>query len=496
MDTEKKISVAIIGAGIGGIATSVFLARRGYEVNVYEKNTAPGGRCGQINCEGHRFDIGATMLMMPGIYKEIFAELGIPLFEKGDIRSMDELYRIFYDNNEVLSFTSDKKKMEQQLENIEAGSYKKARKYIDVGYEIYKIGIGKLIGRNFYNLFQFANIRNIGLLIKLKAYISNYRYASRFFRNTHLRMAFTFQNIYVGQSPFNAPALFSMVPAAELTEGSFFPEGGMHSIVNKLLAAAIESGVRFHYKMPVAKIRVNGRKAEGLIFEDGSVVSADIIVVNADLPFVYRKLLPASRKSKHLDRLKYSCSAISFHWGVDKVYPQLGHHNVFLSDQFKEGLDKIFLEKNVSDCPSFYLHSPVRSDPSAAPENQDSFSFIVATGYNEPSMKQDWEKISKRTHDALVARLKKLGLDDIEEHIKFEICYTPDKWESACNISRGSVFGSVAHNLLQMGYFRPHNRHAKYRNLYFVGGSTHPGNGIPNVLISSKLTSERILENK
>ena len=287
----------IIGAGIGGIATSVYLSRNGYDVSVYEKNSSPGGRCGQLIRDGHRFDLGATMLIMPGIYQEIFQSLGIRLFENNDITPLENLYKIYFDNNEVIAFSTDEKKMERQLEKIEHGSLKKSQKYVSNGYGIFKIGINKLIGRNFYNVFQFANFRNIGMLIKLKAYISNYRYAAKFFRNTHLRMAYTFQNIYVGQSPFNSPALFSMVPAAELTEGSFFPQGGMFTIVKKLLTAAESEGVRFYYDRPVSRIRVNTKKAESVILEDGSEIFADVIVANADLPYVYRKLLPDKRKS-------------------------------------------------------------------------------------------------------------------------------------------------------------------------------------------------------
>ena len=492
--TGKK-SAVIIGSGIGGIATSVYLAKNGYNVEVYEKNSYPGGRCGQLIRDGHRFDLGATMLIMPGIYRQVFQSLGIPIFENDDIKPLEELYKIYFDNNEVITFSPDEKKMKIQLEKIEPGSFKKSQKYVSDGYEIFQTGINKLIGRNFNNLFQFANFKNVGMLIKLKTYISNYRYVKKFFRHTHLRMAYTFQNIYVGQSPFNSPALFSMVPAVELTEGSLFPKGGMFSIVEKLLSAAQSSGVQFHYNKPVKNIRVKSKMVESIILDEGSEIKADIIVANADLPYVYRKLLPNRGKSRRLDRMKYSCSAICYHWGLDKVYPQLGHHSVFLSDGFREGLDKIFKDKTVSDHPSFYIHAPARTDPSAAPENQDTLSFIVGSGHVDKMKKQDWDNISKKTRSALIRRIKQLGMEDIEEHIKFEICYTPDNWESACNISRGSVFGSLAHNLMQMGYFRPHNRHSRYRNLFFVGGSTHPGNGIPNILISAKLTSERILKN-
>jgi phytoene desaturase len=490
-----KKSAVVIGAGIGGIATSIYLAKDGYDVVVYEKNSAAGGRCGQIIRDGHRFDLGATMLMMPGIYRDVFQSLGVPIFENNDIEPLEDLYKIYFDNNEVIVFSPDENKMKSQLEKIEPGSFEKSQKYVSTGYEIFQTGMNKLIGRNFDNIFQFANFKNVGMLIKLKTYISNYRYVKKFFRHPHLRMAYTFQNIYVGQSPFDSPALFSMVPAAELKEGSFFPRGGMFSIVEKLLSAAQSSGVMFNFNHPVKMINVNGTRATSILLEDGSEIKADIIIANADLPYVYRRLLPDRKISRKLDRLKYSCSAICYHWGLDKVYPQLGHHNVFLSDGFREGLDRIFIDKSVSDYPSFYVHAPVRTDPSAAPNNQDTFSFIVGAGHVDKMKKQNWEELKIKTRIALIKRLKQLGLDDIEEHIKFEICHTPENWESTCNISRGSVFGSLAHNIFQMGYFRPHNQHSRYKNLYFVGGSTHPGNGIPNVLLSAKLTAERILNN-
>ncbi len=492
--TGRK-SAVIIGAGIGGIATAVYLAKSGYEVTIYEKNSSPGGRCGQMIRDGHRFDLGASMLIMPGIYKDIFKSLEIPLFENGDITPLEDLYKIYFDNNEVITFSSDQEKMRTQLEKIEPGSYIKSQKYVTDGYEIFQIGMNKLIGRNFDNVFQFANLRNVGMLIKLKTYISNWAYVKKFFRDKHLQMAYTFQNIYVGQSPFDSPALFSMVPAAELTEGSFFPKGGMFSIVEKLVSAAQSSGVKFIYNKPVKKINVNGKSAESVLFEDGSVVKADIIIANADLPYVYRKLLPDKRKSRRFDKKRYSCSAISFHWGLDKVYPQLGHHSVFLAESFREGLDRIFIDKSISSNPSFYIHAPTRTDPSAAPPNEDTLSFVFGAGHIDKMKKQDWKDLSDKTRAALIKRLKQLGLEDIEEHIKFEICFTPESWENVCNISRGSVFGSIAHNIMQMGYFRPHNQHSHYKNLYFVGGSTHPGNGIPNILLSAKLTSERILNN-
>lgn len=485
----------IIGAGIGGIATAVFLAKNGYLVSVYEKNSSAGGRAGQLVRDGYRFDLGATMLLMPNIYHDVFNSLGIPLEEGRDIIPLENLYKIYFDDMSELAFSTDKEKMKLQLEKIEKGSFEKSEKYVKKGYEIFRSSMKKLINRNFYNVFQMINPGNIPLLFKIKVFTSHFRYTSKFFKHSHLRMSYTFQNIYVGQSPFNSPALFSMVPAAELMEGSFFPSGnGMFTIVEKLSKAALEAGVKFYFKKAVLRIVTKNRQVTGVLLEDNNEINADLVIGNADLPYIYKNLLPDKRRAAHFDRLRYSCSAICFHWGLDKVYPLLDHHNVFLSDGFRNGLDRIFLEKSISDNPSFYVHAPARTDLKAAPEGHDALSIIVAAGHVDKKFHQDWDRIKNKARSAVIDRLKKQGLNDIDEHIKFEACFTPENWEMVCNISRGSVFGSLAHNIFQMGYFRPHNRHDKYKNLYFVGGSTHPGNGIPNVLLSAKLVSERILK--
>jgi phytoene desaturase len=309
-----------------------------------------------------------------------------------------------------------------------------------------------------------------------------------------LQKAFTFQNIYVGQSPLKAPALFSMLPATEMIEGALFPIGGMHQVALKLESVAKEAGVNFVYNMTVEKIETEGNKAKQLIFSDGTVIKSDLIIVNADLPYAYRNLLPDNKISNNLDRKTYSCSAIVFHWGLRKQYPQFEHHSIFLSKDYSQSLDAIFDNQSLSANPSFYIHAPVRTDPTAAPANEDTISVIVPIGHLSEKNPQDWDELKKMARYEVLKRLTNEGFADLEDHIKFEICYTPVAWKSIYNVSRGSVFGSIGHNIMQMGYFRPHNRHDRYQNLYFVGGSTHPGNGVPLVLLSAKLTSERILK--
>jgi len=491
MNEPKK--AVIIGAGVGGLATANYLAQNGYAVEIYEKNCKPGGRCGQLVQEGHRFDLGATILLMPSLYKQVLSELGVDLEKDLETTSLEPVYKLFFSDGSDFHFTRNPEKMKAQLETTETEKYPKYQEYVKEGYEYFNLSMNDLLGKNFDHLFQFVNFKSMRLLLKLKTYLRHTDYIQRYFKDPHLQMAFTFQNIYVGQNPYQAPAFFSMLPGAEIAEGALFPKGGMHRLIEKLLELAGKNQVKIQCKSPVQKILVSGNKTEGIMLEDGTIVHADLVVANADLPYVYNKLLPESRKSKQLKKKKYSCSAIVFHWGIDKVYPELEHHSVFLNDPYKEGLDKIFRDKSLSENPSFYIHAPVRSDKSAAPENHDTLSVIVPVAHLDPKNNQDWGKLKQRAREGVIRRLEEAGLYDIEEHIKFEICYLPKTWESSCNVTRGSVFGSLSHSIFQMGYFRPHNQHKKYKNLYFAGGSTHPGNGVPLVLFGAKLTSERIL---
>ena len=492
MSEQKK--AVIIGAGVGGIATAVFLAQNGFTVEVYEKNAQPGGRCGQIEQAGHRFDLGATILLMPSLYRQVFTALGMDMDKELETKSLEPVYKLFFGDGTDFAFTRNAEKMQTQLEGMECGSFSHYERYVKEGYDFFKSSMNGLLNKNFYHVFQFINFKSILLLIRLKTWIKHTDYIQRFFKDTRLQKAFTFQNIYVGQNPYRQPAFFSMLPGAEIAEGALFPQGGMHRVATKLLEAATELGVQFHYKAEVDKIMVNGNKAEGLRLKTREVIAADIVVGNADLPYIYNSLLPASRKAKQLKKKEYSCSALVFHWGVDKVYPQLDHHSIFLNEPYKEGMEKIFDEKSLSDNPSFYVHAPTRTDKSAAPDHEDTLSVIIPVGHIDEKHNQDWSQIKQSARKAVIRRLKEAGLTDIDEHIKFEICFTPKTFESYCNVSKGSVFGSLSHTIFQMGYFRPHNRHAKYKNLYFVGGSTHPGNGVPLVLLSAKLTSERILK--
>jgi phytoene desaturase len=221
---------------------------------------------------------------------------------------------------------------------------------------------------------------------------------------------------------------------------------------------------------------------------DGRYLQCDVVLANADLPYVYKNLLPVDGKAKRLERKRFSCSVISFFWGVDKLYTQLPPHTLFLSDDYRENFDSIIRDLGLPANPCLYVHAPARLDPSMAPEGQDTVIGIVPVGHMSENGEQDWAAIRDCARQHVFRRLKMLGITDLEQHIKFEVNYTPLSWRKRYNLMKGSTHG-LCHNLTQLAYFRPSNKHSRYHNLYFVGASTRPGTGMPTAMVSGRLAA-------
>ena len=490
-----KPTALVIGAGIGGIATAARLAKNGYDVTVLEKEPTPGGRCNQIIRDGHRFDIGPTLFLMPEIWEETFASLGENLSDHLELKRIDPTYKVHFDDGLRLELTSDIGKMQTQLEAVDKTAFTGFLGYIAEGAKHYKISVEKFVGRNFYNIFEYFSLKNLPLIFSLKALDKHYTNTSRFFKDERLKAAFTFQNMYLGLSPYDAPATYSLLQYTELAEGVWYPMGGMYAGIQALVKVAEKLGVKFIYNAPVKKIETNGSKVLGVVLEDGRTFTSDIFVGNADLPYIYDQLLPDRVEAKKLieDKL-YTCSTIMFYWGVDKEYPQIAHHNVFLGGNYKASFDQIFNDHALPEVPSFYVHAPARTDSAAAPKGQETLYVLVPVGHLDARSEQDWDAMVNRARETVLTRLaNELGATDLKDHIKFEIVYQPKTWKERFNLVNGSAFG-LSHNFWQVGYLRPHNRHKTFKNMYFAGASTHPGTGLPIVLLSARLTTERILK--
>ena len=486
-------SVLVIGAGIGGIVTAARLARHGYQVTVIEKGERAGGRCDRLVKDGHHFDTDPTLFLMPQIFARTFADLGERMEDHLDLRRIDPTYHVHFGDGSTLLLTSDLNTMQAQLEAIEPGSFGGFLRYLNEGHFHYQLAFANLAERNFTSLPEFCSLKNLLLLFRLKLLTKHYDNVGNYFGDRRLKAAFTFQDMYLSLSPYEAPAMYSLMQYTELADGIWFPMGGMYRIVEALTSIAERNGARFVYNAPVEQINTNGRRATGVALADGRQIQADVVVANADLPYVYRCLLPDARMARRLERKKYTCSTMMFYWGVDKQYPQFGPHNLFLADNYRQSFDRILKDLTLADEPTFYLHAPVRIDPSLAPEGQDTLVVVMPVGHINDAAPQDWAAIQKRARQLVLQRLAQIGADDLDEHIKVEVSCTPRDWLRRYNLVKGSTLG-LDHNLMQMAYLRPHHRHARYRNLYFVGASTHPGSGLPAVLLSARFATERVLQ--
>jgi phytoene desaturase len=486
-------SVVIVGAGIGGLSAAIHLARAGLAVTILEKDLEPGGRCGRLVRDGHRFDTGPTLFVMPRLYESEFRALGTAMDERLELRRVDPTYRLVFDDGEQLSLTSDMAAMRRQLEAWEPGSFAALGRYLTAGARHYEIVAEKMVARDFRHPTDYLRIGALGLLVRDNPLANHYRKMARYFSAPRLKSAFTFQDLYVGLSPYEAPAILSLMSFTELAHGVWYPRGGMYAVVETLVELAEAAGVELRFGAEVSRIDATDHAVRGVSLADGSRLRADAVLANADLPYVYDRLLPPDSTARTLRGKRYSCSTVSFFWGLDRPFEALPPHTLFLPDDYRATFDSIVRDHDLPANPSVYLHAPGRLDPDVAPPGRDSVTAIVPVGHLRDDGAQDWDALRDRARAHVFRRLEGIGLGDLREHITFEEACTPVTWARQHNLVKGATHG-LAHTLGQLGWLRPSHRHRRYRNLYFAGASTHPGTGVPTAMSSGRLAARRILE--
>jgi phytoene desaturase len=490
MPIQDQRSVLVIGAGAAGLASAIHLARLGYDVTIFEKNARPGGRCDRIEREGYYFDTGPTLYVMPHLYAAELESLGISPETALDLQRVDPTYHLYFEDGSRLRLTADLKDLGEQVDAFEKGASLQLLEYIAEGGRLYDLALERLVLRHFRHPLDFFNLRNIPVFLKVKALSRHYQHMRKYFDDPRLKAAFTFQDMYMGLSPFKAPTTFSLMPYSELVQGVWYPHGGMYTIIEELTKTAMDVGVEIHLNTAVEKINIEDHHAIGVTLEDGDRIGADIVLANADLPYVYGNLLPSDGTFDSLKRKHYSCSTLSFFWGLDQRLPELKPHMLFLASDYEGGFEALN-GGHLPEKPSLYVHCPTRLDPSLAPKGKDSLVGIVPVGHLDVHPAEELETVRDQARRAIFESLRDAGIEGVEEHIEFETCFTPCSWRKRYNLYKGATHG-LSHSLTQLAYMRPHNRHKRYHNLYFAGASTHPGTGLPTVLVSGRLAAERI----
>ena len=420
-------------------------------------------------------------------------------------------YSVWFHDGECFQHSSDLAAMRKQIERWEGPEgFERWVKWLQEGHRHYEISIREVLRKNFMQFWDMARPTFLKEILDMHPFESIWSRAGRYFYTERLRRVFTFATMYMGMSPFDAPATYSLLQYTEFAEGIWYPKGGFWKVIEALVNIGEKMGVEYRLNTPVTKVITSpdGKKATGVLLENGEELSADMVVVNADLVYSYNNLLPQSNKgiasrSASLQKKDASCSSISFYWSINKKIPQLSTHNIFLAEEYQESFDSIFKEHSLPAEPSFYVNVPSRVDPSAAPENCDSIIVLVPVGHLKlskgvrpdglPADEQHWDQIVTRARTAVLRIIQSRTGVSLQEHISHEIVNNPMTWENRFNLDKGAILG-LSHNFFNVLWFRPKTKSAELENTYFVGASTHPGTGVPIVLAGAKITAEQMLE--
>jgi phytoene desaturase len=478
---------------MGSLAGAIRLGAMGFEVEVFEKNDQLGGRIGQLKENGFTFDTGPSLLLMTDTYRELFSFAGRDLDDYVRLIPLDGQYRVNFGDGDSLTIHRTLPELVKELERIEPGVTPRFYRFLEDACHKYRIGRSEFVERDFEGTRDFFGLRNLRLLLRTRALNNYYRSISKFFRTEKLRQAFSLQTMYLGLSPFEAPAVYSLLPYTELAEdGLWFPEGGMYALIEAMERLATGLGVRFHLNSPVEQVVVTKGRARG-VRVNGGEIEADAVLVGADLPYAYRELLEGSADGdftlRKREKLQYTASAFMLYLGLDRRLDHMLHHNFYLSGLYRENFEAIFRDHRLPDDPSFYAVVPSRTEPNMAPEGMESLFVLVPVPHLR-STNVDWERDGVVFKEKILDLLeKRCGIE--RGWVVFEKVRTPLHWRADYNLEEGAAFG-IGHGILQVGYFRPPMGSKSIEGLYFVGASTRPGTGVPLVTIGARLVADRI----
>ena len=495
---KKNENAIIVGAGIGGLAAAIDLKLNNFEVSVFEKLDKPGGRCHQTVIDGFKFDTGPSMLMMKEELETLFEKAGRPVEDYLKIKRLDPHSCFHFADGKSLRFTSDRIKLKQEFEAFEKGAGDNIDRWLADQNLLYEVGMKQFIDRNSPNYLSALKPDNLSLLLKGMVTAPLYTSLGRYFQDQRLKDALAFSSLYIGLNPYNAPSIYNVLPCAELKKGLYFPEGGMYSIAEALTRLAQDIGVKIRCNTRVKGFNTEQDRLVNVLLEDGDRIECDLAVVNADLPEAYESILC----EKHpLDKkFSYSCGAYLFFLGMEEIPKDLMHHQVFLPFSFETSMHQLFEENRVPDEPVFYLSCPTRTDSSLAPPGKHAVTILVPVPSRPlfdttEGTTSGWTGIGNKLFSHIMKRLESANLSLDEKAVLFQIRMNPEEQGQRFGLKNDAAFG-LSHRLSLMGPMRPRNKHHRIANLYFAGASTHPGNGIPMVIKSGRLVTQRILKDR
>ena len=475
----------VIGSGFGGLAAAIRLSVRGYAVQVLEKLDAPGGRAYVHYQDGFTFDAGPTIITAPFLLEELWTLCGRTFSDDIDLRPMAPFYRIRFHDGTHFDYSGDEEAMLEEVARFEPADVAGYMRFVQDAERCKKLGFEGLGSVAFDSLGDL--IRAIPAFARMGAWRSIYSLVAKHFKNEKLRTVMSFHPLLIGGNPFSVTCAYALINSLERTWGVHSAMGGTGAIVRGMVKLLAERGVPVRCNTPVVKIRVEGKRATGVELANGEFMAADIVVSNADSAWTYKHLIePQHRRvwtDRKIDKGRYSMGLFVWYFGTSRQYHDIPHHMMVLGPRYKELLTDIFKRHKLADDFSLYLHRPTATDPSLAPAGCDTFYVLAPVPHLDSGT--DWAQHAEPYREAIAALLEASVLPGLRSHIVTSKVTTPQDFHDRLWSFKGAGFG-LEPLLLQSAWFRPHNRSEDVEGLYMVGAATHPGAGVPGVLMSAK----------
>ena len=496
-----KKTVTVIGAGVAGLASAIRLQNKGYSVTIIEKDNLPGGKMNRVQLDGYQFDLGPTIVMMPELYREVFEEAGKDPDDYIPMERLDPMYSSYFDKGKVCyEVSNDLVKNIEMFESISSEDADGFLKYLSDLYHRFNIAKNHFLQRPFRDAKDFYNPSTLSQGLKLKTLNSAENLLKKYIKDERMRQMISFQTLYIGISPAKGPSLYTIIPMIEFLYGIWFIKGGMHTMATAMERLFLELGGEIEFNSEVEQIVIEDGKATG-VSVDGEIRHSDLVMCNADFPYAMKNLIKEPQykgkyTDKKIDDMDYSCSCFVLYLGMDKKYPEVENiHNFVFSEDLDKNIKQIFNGETIED-PSLYMYIASKKDKSMAPEGKDGI-YVLMPISDLKTMKYEWtDEVAAMYREKMLLKLKNLpGMADIEEEIVTETMITSLDFESQYNAYNGATFG-LRPTLTQSVHMRPQSKATHCDNLYFTGSSTHPGAGVPIVLLSSKIAVGELLKDE